>query len=86
VIFSILTVGCMAGSGYMQLQMIFNQTGRPRNQNEFMIGVFSINVVTNIMCIWIAGPIGAAVATGSGFVVQAFIIKTMIRRLYGLHI
>lgn len=77
-IFSILSIGCIAGSGYIPFQMIFNQTGFPRLQSIFLFCIFAINVLLNFILVPIWGVLGSAVATSLAFVIQAVLLKRMV--------
>jgi O-antigen/teichoic acid export membrane protein len=79
-VFTVLTAGCIAGSGYIPFQMIFNQTGFPRQQSLFLVCVFTLNVLLNFMLVPVFGLMGSAVATASVFAVQPILMKKLVLR------
>jgi len=86
IVFYILLTGCIIASGFIPLQMIFNQTGYPSTQSIYLLTLFSMNVGLTIVFTFFCGLIGAAVSTSIIFVLQIFLLKWMVRKKLGLTI
>jgi O-antigen/teichoic acid export membrane protein len=79
-LYAILCVGMIAASGYLPLQMIFNQVGMPGVQTRFIFYIFLCNLLLNVILIPTMNIYGAAIATSAAFIAQVIIQKTMIAR------
>jgi O-antigen/teichoic acid export membrane protein len=75
--YATLTTGCIAASGYIPFQMVFNQIGQPRMQTRFLIYIFLFSAIFNVLFIYFWGIYGAAIATSSAFLFQLFLLKRM---------
>ena len=80
VIFSILIGAVATVAGYLPFQMVFNQLGKPALQTYFILPVFCVNVVGNLIFIQLFGIYGAAMGTAISMISKAIFLRFMLRK------
>lgn len=79
-VFAILMAGLVIGAGYKPFDMLLVQLGCPGVHTLFICGTAGANIVLNILLIPVAGMYGAAVATGTAFILAMLFIKFLVWR------
>lgn len=82
----ILMGGCLLAAGYVPFQMVLSQAGHPGSQTCLIAILFVTNVILNMLLIPRFGVYGAAVATAVATGTHALWIKTISRKVLGIHI
>ena len=85
-LFAILSLGITLCSGYRAFGGVLLQGGRPGTQTLFVSGVVIGNIVLNAVLIPLWGIYGSAIATAGIFVVEAYMIRSLARRVFGLRL
>tara|TARA_R110001592_G_scaffold140281_7_gene361197 strand:+ start:1380 stop:2645 length:1266 start_codon:yes stop_codon:yes gene_type:complete len=75
ILYSILALGIILSSGYLPLNMIFNQLKQPKIQSKFFFLIFIINVLANAIFINLIGLYGAAIGTALSYIAHIILIK-----------
>ena len=85
-VFCILTVGMWLSIGYKPFNMFLTQTGHPAYQTILIALTIFATVSLNVLLIPFFGMHGAAVATGTSFVLSVFFLKILVNKATGLKI
>jgi len=85
-VFVVFCSGLAMAAGYLPMEMIFIQAGKPVTHTIFKVSVFATNIILNISLIPAFGIYGASAATASVNVISAIIIRYGARQKLGLRI
>ena len=85
-VLAILLVGVVGNAGYRPIRGILLQGGRPGTHTTLVLVFVVANVVLNAVLIPLFGIFGAAVATASVFLAEAFAIAACARLLFGIRL
>jgi len=85
-VFCILAVGIVIYSGYALMDGILSQGGRPGAHTLLMFCTVTGNAVLNAALIPSLGIIGAATATACAYVLQAALLLTFTKRIFGIRL
>ncbi|MCX7985367.1 MAG: hypothetical protein N2662_00315 [Bacteroidales bacterium] len=85
-VYYIILSGCIAASGYIPLQMIFNQTGFPKTQSVYLLSVFSLNVIVTAILTHTYGIIGSAISTSIMYLIQPFFLVILVKKIISVNI
>lgn len=84
--FAILIIGIAIQSGFAPMGGILFQGGRPGEQTRLMALVVTSNILLNLALIPAYGINGAAVATGSAYVLQGILTVVFAKRCFGVRL
>lgn len=85
-VFAILLAGLIASAGYVPLDMILVQAGRPGLYALLVMATFLINAVANLALIPPLGLYGAALATALAFLSDRIILRRLALRAIRINI
>jgi O-antigen/teichoic acid export membrane protein len=77
-LFAVLVGGMVLGAGYVPFSQILVCRGFPTGHTLMILAVLVYNAAANAILVPLAGPMGAACATGSTFVVAALLTRAAI--------
>jgi O-antigen/teichoic acid export membrane protein len=80
----VLVAGLALTSPVLVFSMILTQGGRPAMYSVFMMSTLALNIIANVIGIWIYGLIGAAVGTSLAFGLSAVLLLIMVKKCFGL--
>ncbi|MBX3395780.1 MAG: polysaccharide biosynthesis C-terminal domain-containing protein [Phycisphaerae bacterium] len=84
--FAILIIGIAIQSGFAPMGGILFQGGRPGEQTKLMALVLTWNILLNLALIPAYGINGAAIATGSAYVLQGILTVVFAKRHFGVRL
>ncbi len=84
IVFAGLMLGAIASQGYMPLQMVFNQVGRPGTQTLLIGWLYVTEILLNLILVPFFGLFGSTAATGITFAMQIVYMRLFSRRYLGV--
>lgn len=78
--FIFLNIGLILCSGYLPFNMILIQAGSPGLHTIYMALVLCTNMILNVVLIPLLGINGAALATGTSFVLSVVYLKLLVKK------
>lgn len=85
-LFSILMLGMALAAGYLPFNMMLNQTGHPGTYTALLVGIVATKVLLNGLLIPPLGAYGAAIASGSTYILGVLYLKVLVRVRLNLRI
>lgn len=84
--FAVLAAGLVIASAYYPFHYVLNQWGYPSGFLAFNLLLVLTNLVLNLLLIPVVGPLGAAIATATAYVVSIVYLKALTYHFAGVSI